>query len=556
MTMTAQQQQALDSLYALGNVVTIKIAMPQSDWDALRTEQPKGGVCNFEWTGGARFTWRRATSVEISGTSFPARTTFTEVGVKKKSFCGSLNSEKPCLHVDFGRFRESNVPVINDLIGSRYLTLNNSIQDRSYIRQPLGYRLLGMAGLPHSRCNFARVFVNGTPIGQGFGGVNGPGIYVSAEPIMKRYIERNFNGNMEGNLYEIEHHDDFVRDRLDFISVEDLSKFESKADLKFAMSHIAANGLAGASQMLDLDQFIKLYAMEFFLKHWDGYAGNTNNTYLYNDVNAVEAPGVDDVKFKMIPWGIDQTLQPDRRFKLATGGLIAKLVRNDAGRREQLLNQIRTYRDTVFSREHQQTVLKPLIDQMEALVVGFGVPNAVSEIATVRQQLRLAESAGYLCAGLPDNVAVYILDEDASECLHASNSETIPPGTANPVNFEVYRLPLRDDNDKSDLWRINDLGSGKSLTNEAFARVLHASNSLVTPQGHKYLYTCAPSNADRAEEFAFVPSGSSPDEFAFTGYFRLASIRTNLRATYGMDITPAGRARIHQEDGGSRVYFY
>jgi hypothetical protein len=135
--MTAQQQQALDSLYALGNVLTVKVTMPQSDWEAVRTEQPKGGVCNFEWTGGARFTWRKAASVEISGTNFPARTTFTEVGVKKKSFCGSLNSEKPCLHIDFGRFRDTNVPLINDLIGSRYITLNNSIQDRSYIRQPL-----------------------------------------------------------------------------------------------------------------------------------------------------------------------------------------------------------------------------------------------------------------------------------------------------------------------------------------------------------------------------------------------------------------------------------
>jgi CotH kinase protein len=556
MTMTAEQQQALDSLYALDNVVRIKIAMPQGDWDAIRTEQPKGGVCNFDWTGGARFTWRKATSVEISGTNFPARTTFTEVGVKKKSFCGSLNSEKPCLHIDFGRFREANVPLINDLIGSRYLTLNNSIQDRSYIKQPLGYKLLAMAGLPHSRCNFARVSVNETLIGQGFAGVNSPGIYVNAEPIMKRYIERNFNGNMEGNLYEIEHHDDFVRGRLDFISVEDLSKFENKADLKLAMNHIAANRLAGATQVVDLEQFIKLYAMEFFLKHWDGYAGNTNNTYLYNDVNAVEAPGVDDINFKMIPWGIDQTLQPDRRFKLATGGLVAKLVRNDAARREQLLKQIRTYRDTVFSRENQQTVLKPLINQMEGLLVGFGVPNAVAEIATVRQQLRLAVSAGYLCAGLPDTNAVYILNEDSSECLHASNTETIPPGTPNPVNFEVYRLPLRDDNDKTDLWRLNDLGSGTSLTNEAFGRVLHASNTLVTPQGHKYLYTCAPSNTDHAEEFSIVPSGSQPEEFAFTGYFRLASIRTNLRATYGMDITPAGRARVHQEDGGSRVYFY
>jgi hypothetical protein len=553
MTMSAQQQQALDSLYAIDNVLTIKITMLQGDWDAVRTEQPKGGICNFEWTGGARFTWRKATSVEISGTNFPPRTTFAEVGVKKKSFCGSLNSEKPCLHLDFGRFTNSDA--IEALIGSRYITLNNSIQDRSYIRQPLGYKLLAMAGLPHSRCNFARVFVNGTLIGQGFGGVNSPGIYVNAEPIMKRYIERNFNGNMKGNLYEIEHHDDFVKERLDFISVEDLSRFKNKADLKFADEHVAAHGVAGAAQMLDLEHFIKLHAMEFYLKHWDGYANNTNNTYIYNDVTAIENPGVDNVKFKMIPWGIDQTFQPDRPFKLARGGLIAKLVRNDAVRRKQLIDQVRAYRQTVFGRDVQQTVLKPLINKMEALLGGLGVVNVVSEIAIVRQQLRLAESAGYLCAGLPDATAVYLLDKDTGECMHASNTETIPPGATPPVNFEVYRLPLRDDNDNSDLWVVNTLGSGSSLTNQAFGRVLHASNTLVTPQGHKFLYTCAPNNNEHAEEFRIVPV-DSPDEFTFTGHFKLSSVRTGMAATFGMDITPAGRARIHQETGGSKAYFY
>jgi hypothetical protein len=147
---------------------------------------------------------------------------------------------------------------------------------------------------------------------------------------------------------------------------------------------------------------------------------NTNNTYVYNDVTAVETPGVNDVKFKLIPWGIDQTFQPDRPFKLARGGLIAKLVRNDAVRRKQLIDQVRTYRQTVFGREVQQTVWKPLINQMEALLVNLGVPNAVSEIATVRQQLRLAESAGYLCAGLPDASGVYLLNNDTGECLHAS----------------------------------------------------------------------------------------------------------------------------------------
>ena len=377
--MSLEQQQALDSLYAIDNVLTINISMPQGDWDALRTEQPAGGRCNFDWTGGSRFTWREAASVEISGSSFPAPTTFAKVGVKKKSFCGSLNSEKPCLHIDFGKFSDDNETAVEALIGSRYLTLNNSIQDQSFVRQPLGYTLLGMAGLPHSRCNFARVFVNGQPIGQGLAGVNGPGIYVNAEPIMKRYIERNFNGNMKGNLYELEHNDDFVSSRLPFITTESLSQFDDKADLKFAVDYIAAHGLAGASQMLDLDQFIRVYAMEFFLKHWDGYAGNTNNTYIYNDVEAVAAPGVDNIKFKLIPWGIDQTFQSDRRFKMGSDGLVAKLVRDDAGRFAQLVDQIRTYRDTVFSREIQQTTLKPMIDKMEALLQGFGVPEAVSQ---------------------------------------------------------------------------------------------------------------------------------------------------------------------------------
>jgi hypothetical protein len=177
--MSAEQQKAMDSFYALDNVITVKITMPQAEWDAVRNEEPKGGRCNFEWTGDARFTWRKAASVEISGTKFPTKATFTDVGVKKKSFCGSINSDKPCLHVDFGKFGDANVPGIEALIGSRYVTLNNSIQDRSYIKQTLGYRLLDMAGLPNSRCNYARVFVNGTPVGQGIPGVNSPGIFLS-----------------------------------------------------------------------------------------------------------------------------------------------------------------------------------------------------------------------------------------------------------------------------------------------------------------------------------------------------------------------------------------
>jgi hypothetical protein len=562
--MTAQQQQAMDSFYALDNVITIKITMPASEWDKVRNEEPKSGRCEWDWTGGSRYTWRGADTVEISGTRFPPRTTFTNVGVKKKSFCGSIDDKKPCVHIDLGRFSNTAEDAAEALIGTRYITLNNSKQDDSYIRQTLGYRMLAMAGLPHSRCNYARVFVNGAPVGQGLGGEIFPGIFVNAEPIMKRYIERNFNGNMNGNLYEIEHTDDFLEERLPFIGVEDLSEFDDKADLKFACRHIKANGLAGADQMLDMDQYLKVYAMEFLLKHWDGYANNTNNTYLYDDVTAVASPGVGDIKFKMIPWGVDQILKPGEFFRLGRMGVIAQLVRNDDARRKQLMDQIRAYRETLFSREHQQTVLKPLIDQMRALVTGFGVPNAVAEIDTVRQQLRLAESAAYMFTGLPDPTEpVYILKHDTSDCLHASNTESVPPGAPAPVNFEVYHQQLFDNNHPSDLWVLNDLGTGKSLTNQAFNRVLHASGTEVTPAGHKFLYTCAPSNADHGEEFTFVPvpvpvtdPANPPGRFAFTGYFNIVSVRTTEMAKFGNDLTPSGRPRVHQELPGSNLYFY
>ncbi len=52
------------------------------------------------------------------------------------------------------------------------------------------------------------------------------------------------------------------------------------------------------------------------------------------------------------------------------------------------------------------------------------------------------------------------------------------------------------------------------------------------------------------------PSASVPADFAYSGYFRLVSARTNLHATYGVDLTPGGRARVHQEPLGSRICLY
>ncbi|MEU0791202.1 CotH kinase family protein [Amycolatopsis sp. NPDC005961] len=545
-----QEQQALDSLYEIENVLTIDITMPAADWEAVRTEQPAGGTCNFDWAGGSRYTWRKATSVAISGMRFPARTSFSDVGIKKKSFCGSINSDKPCLHIDFGKFLDANKAPVQNLIGSRYLTLNNSVQDLSFVRQLFGYKLFELAGLPHSRGNFARVLVNGTPIGQGVAGVTAPGVFVNVEPIMPRYIERNFK-HRKGNLYELEHQDDFVGKRFDLIGVEPLSEFEDKADLRLAIDHIAAHGLAGASEVFDLDQFVKVYAMEFFLKHWDGYSRNTNNTYVYNDVDAVAAPGLGDVRFKMIPWGLDQTLQPARHFRLDTAGLLAKLVRDDPGRRAQLIGQIRAYRESVFGHRTQEKVLKPLLERMAGLLTGLGVPDVPTQVTTVRKQLRLATSAGYLCGGLPGADGAYVREDITNECMHADSAEAVP---ADPGSFEVVHRPRPAGLEDADLWCFDVLGTGKSLAAKGTGRFLHASTT-TSSQGHELLGTRAADNSEHAEEFSVTPVAPPDDPFTFSGYFTLASVRTGANVAFGTDPTASGRPRVVQDATASQLYF-
>ena len=47
--MSAEQQHKLDSLYAIDNVLTIKITMPQGDWDAVRTDLWTQGQKSWGW---------------------------------------------------------------------------------------------------------------------------------------------------------------------------------------------------------------------------------------------------------------------------------------------------------------------------------------------------------------------------------------------------------------------------------------------------------------------------------------------------------------------------
>ncbi len=77
----------------------------------------------------------------------------------------------------------------------------------------------------------------------------------------------------------------------------------------------AVNGGAGAgwsasvAPVADLEEMTRMWAVEKYIGHWDGYSGEAgppqpNNYYLYSDPSGV---------FQMLPWGTDKTWEPYRR---------------------------------------------------------------------------------------------------------------------------------------------------------------------------------------------------------------------------------------------------
>lgn len=534
-------QQLCNSFYEMANVVTIKITMLPVDWNNLKNAQPHGGLCNFAYTGD-RYDWFIANSVEITGSAFPSggTHTFANVGIIKKSFCGSFSTTKPSLKLDFAKYAPANEAVIEGLIGTHFITLNNCIQDPSYIRQPLGFFLFKQAGIPYSRCNFAKLYVNNALYG----------VYLNFEPLKKSFIENNFNNN-KGNLYEIEAGEDLNQGTLNAnrISFEGFSNFTNKADLQLATTQIANNGLTGMANVINTAQFLRVFAMEVLLKHWDGYTIGRNNTFIYNDVVAVATPSIANVDFKFIPSGIDQILQNNAKFKLDNTSVLGQLVRNDVNSLSNLRTEIRNFCNTIFDRENYNDVLVPFINQMENILTGLGVTALTASIKSVRQQLKLVKSGGFQILNEFPLDSAFLLNKATDDCIHASNTEFI--GTPGGHQEVYHYAPTTSRADRWNALHAATPGTYK-FTNRKYSRYLHASAINYTLGGHlniyNFLYDPTIGNDFFAEAVDWV------NQWEVSGYFKLKSARTSqyifLSAT---DLTPLGRKQVHQIAGSSQA---
>lgn len=330
-----------------GHIVDVSITMARADWDTLRAQtRTIGSVIEGDCLAQpapSPFTKFKA-SITIDGTTLP------EVSVKKKGFFGSLDTEKPSLKVKLDEYVNG-----QEYLGLEKLTLNNARQDPAYLRQCIAYQAFAAAGIVVPRCNFAHVRVNNDDLG----------IYVNVETIDHHMTKKRY-ADGRGSLYEGTL-SDFRNDWLGTFDAKGDGDGADLAPLKDVLeSSTDARLVADLAPVIDLDRFYTYWAMEVITNHWDGYANNRNNFFVYHD------PTTDKLDF--IPWGPDGAMQSGATFgnlgsttgpiAVAANGMLSNRLFAIAATRQKFLDRQRELLSTAWN----EASLLAELDRMESLI--------------------------------------------------------------------------------------------------------------------------------------------------------------------------------------------
>ena len=277
-------------LYAPDRVLAVDIRMPADEFRQLRSEARTLASTDRECVPAFEYTEYTA-RVTIDGESMD------KVVVRKKGYMGSLSPSIPSLKLDFNDLQKGRT-----YQNSSRMTLNNNRQDPSNARQCMAYDQFREAGIAAPRCNYARVTVNGETLG----------VFTNVEPLKKPFLTRAF-GNDEGNQYEAQTADfgTWLSQRFEKKTNE---KENDRSDLQAVAEALALPDeqmLNVLPQLVDVDQFIRFWAVETLLGAWDSATGNANNFHIYRNP--------EDGLFHFVPWGADTAFRGDHPLKPLTG---------------------------------------------------------------------------------------------------------------------------------------------------------------------------------------------------------------------------------------------
>lgn len=343
----SQEKISSESLFSADRISSIEIELPQKDWDFIRNQSRSFSESLGKEIAESPFEYVKG-DVTIDGKKIE------DVGIRKKGFLGSLNVERPSLKIRFDKYRDQ-----DPVEGLDRLTLNNNNQDPSRVCQYLSYKLFRESGTRSPRCGFAKVSVNGKYLG----------IYSNVDSVRPIFLEREF-GDGTGDCFEgtiTDFFPDWVK------KFEAKNKKASYKDLKKIAAALAPSEPEQDKlrELVNLDAFMRFWAMESLIGFWDGYCSNQNNFFIYQNPS--------DSKFYFIPWGTDSAFtisSPIPPYRIRPKSAHAKaIIPNKLYRIPQFQSQ---YFETLnqFLDEHwDEPLLLAELDRLESMLEEHVIPS-------------------------------------------------------------------------------------------------------------------------------------------------------------------------------------
>ncbi len=251
------------------------LEMSDADFESLKYPN-----VNWEYEGD----WRETQmSFTMAGKSYGPYT----VGVHLKGAWGSWRdvTQKAAFKIKMDAFVKDQT-----LFGISKFTLNNMVQDPSYIHESLTYRLYRALGVPTPRTGYANVTLNGIDYG----------LHLNIETMSKELLSRW--GVTSNHLYKgaVPYFPDFYAGYENQFAIESGSDTDTSDLTEFikVQSYGASAWWTAMGKIADMKQMTLGWATELYVGHWDGYVMNKNNYFLNFDRYG---------KVSLLPWGTDQT---------------------------------------------------------------------------------------------------------------------------------------------------------------------------------------------------------------------------------------------------------
>lgn len=318
----AEEKETGDELFSSTqtNVLRIEIEITEQGIKELRGR-------GWSWGGANRERPEVAAIIREGGR------VYTNVAAHLKGSAGSFQpiDQKPSFTLNFDKFVKG-----QKFHGLEKISLNNSVQDPSFMTEKICRELFNAAGVPAPRADYATVELNGRKLG----------LYVLVEGYNRQFLKRHFKQS-KGNLYD----GGFLRDIDSPPTGNPGDTREDRSDLKALVAAARADPqtrFARLEQTLDMERWVTFLAMEVLVCHWDGYAMNKNNFRVYHD------PETDRIVF--MPHGMDQMfgvmmVQANMSVRPPLQGLVAKAFLDTSQGRRRYFERLGELNRTLFDAE-------------------------------------------------------------------------------------------------------------------------------------------------------------------------------------------------------------